>query len=779
MYTSFPSFVQTREVSIGTASLLISADPLVIEVTITPSRGLVWDATGDRFEASTLTTEGSLGESITMTLPCTDVVGWRDSVTGALIDVSAPGSYTHTYAGTIRFLDSTKHSIGKSVTLGRFVLPVGDGSPVDLDKLLPVPGVSGGSVLVPDSWSALVADAVAAAASIGNADLIVSGTIDDARLPVTARAATLAATYASKHGTAVYDIRDYGAKVDGIVLSDAAMTAGSAALTSAARPFTAQDVGKAVGVSGAGYVSADYTTNANDGVLISTIASVSGGVATLAAVAVNTVSAATACFGTPDDDAFAAAQNDAAPVHGTVYIPPGRTIVTRSLALIGPVSASWGGAGRETSWVEVIMSGGANPEDRDWLYKAAPYPWLEGVYLHDFAVEARYHIRPSGYVADLKPLNFWGMKRPMVERMQCSNFPATALPFDACRDGVVIRDNLIVNPGRLCPPSIVSGGSGIGIGVSRTDYRYDYIVEGNSIIGVGSKEGVHPKGNNGIFVEAQDGPDGDPAPSGFRIIGNFVQGMTCGIADNGAAQMIIAHNTILDCFAGIDVAKGGVALSYAGDSTLIQGNVIRGWALKTGLTSYGIRVAVAGVRDFGGARILDNIIVNRLGWGIRVDAPGDRSVSVKGVEIRGNRLKDITLTGIRIGVPSAAGLCADLAIIGNDLDNCGSSNTSSDNTGIRLEMEVTNLTLTGNRVSDSFGSGLAILNAVTTGQITGNDVGTFGGAGVIAAGVRVFGNLGWAASIPAITGSRSANAALSSLLTQLAAAGIVTNSTTI
>lgn len=162
---TFPSFVQTREVSIGTASLLISADPLVIEVTITPSRGLVWDATGDRFEASTLTTEGNLGESITMTLPCTDVVGWRDSVTGALIDVSAPGSYTHTYAGTIRFLDSTKHSIGKSVTLGRFVLPVGDGSPVDLDKLLPVPGVSGGSVLVPDSWSALVADAVAAAAA--------------------------------------------------------------------------------------------------------------------------------------------------------------------------------------------------------------------------------------------------------------------------------------------------------------------------------------------------------------------------------------------------------------------------------------------------------------------------------------------------------------------------------------------------------------------------------------------------------------------------------------
>lgn len=192
---TFPSFVQTREASIGTAALLISSDLLVIQVSITPSRGLVWDATGDRFEASTWTTEGNLGESITMTLPCTDVAGWRDSVTGALIDVSAPDSYTHTYTGTIRFLDSTKRSIGKSVTLRPFVLPRGDGSTVDLDKLLPVPGVAGGSVLVPDSWSALVADAVAAAAAIGNADNLLTGTVADARLPVTAQAATLAATF--------------------------------------------------------------------------------------------------------------------------------------------------------------------------------------------------------------------------------------------------------------------------------------------------------------------------------------------------------------------------------------------------------------------------------------------------------------------------------------------------------------------------------------------------------------------------------------------------------
>lgn len=50
-------------------------------------------------------------------------------------------------------------------------------------------------MLVPDSWSALVADAVAAAAAIGNADNLLTGTVADARLPVTAQAATLAATF--------------------------------------------------------------------------------------------------------------------------------------------------------------------------------------------------------------------------------------------------------------------------------------------------------------------------------------------------------------------------------------------------------------------------------------------------------------------------------------------------------------------------------------------------------------------------------------------------------
>lgn len=106
---TFPSFVQTREASIGTAALLISSDLLVIQVSITPSRGLVWDATGDRFEASTWTTEGNLGESITMTLPCTDVAGWRDSVTGALIDVSAPDPYTPTRHHSVPRLDQALH----------------------------------------------------------------------------------------------------------------------------------------------------------------------------------------------------------------------------------------------------------------------------------------------------------------------------------------------------------------------------------------------------------------------------------------------------------------------------------------------------------------------------------------------------------------------------------------------------------------------------------------------------------------------------------------------
>jgi len=82
--------------------------------------------------------------------------------------VSVPGSYTHTYTVTLIALTAANKIVSQRI-LGPFVLPTGDGSPVDLDTLLPVGTVAGGVVLVPDTWDAKVAEAVAAAGSADEA----------------------------------------------------------------------------------------------------------------------------------------------------------------------------------------------------------------------------------------------------------------------------------------------------------------------------------------------------------------------------------------------------------------------------------------------------------------------------------------------------------------------------------------------------------------------------------------------------------------------------------
>jgi hypothetical protein len=156
----FPSFILTRPVSIGPAASLESGDGLILQVSITASRGLIWDATDDRFQRLAVRTKGAPGAAVVLDLPRTDVAGWRTIGTATapsvLLDVSADGSFTHEYTATIDVLDATEHQTSiPQTTIGPFVLPAGDGSTVDLDALLPVSTVAGSAVAVPDSWGAL------------------------------------------------------------------------------------------------------------------------------------------------------------------------------------------------------------------------------------------------------------------------------------------------------------------------------------------------------------------------------------------------------------------------------------------------------------------------------------------------------------------------------------------------------------------------------------------------------------------------------------------------
>ena len=544
-----------------------------------------------------------------------------------------------------------------------------------------------------------------------------------------------------------YDIRDYGAVVDGRELTDVSMTAGSAVLDSASYTFTSDDIGKVVGVEGAGYDSPDYDTNANDGKLISSIVSVSGGNATLADVAVNTVSGAVSVFGTPDDDAIEAAQDAAVLAGGgEVFFPAGRTIVTRPLVVEDYVS--WAGVHRDISWVDVIFSapgtGPAVAGTTDWLSAAGRTEAnpVTGASWHDFGVEARFHIRPGGYTAPIKALNIYRVKRCAIYRMNVWNTGATSIPFDHSYEFNLIAYNVVKNPGRLFDGS--AGGSGIGIGTHNNGSPEPGLVIGNTIIGVGD-EGTDPRGNNGIFVEGQGGSDPDTPSIGYRIVNNYVQGMHVGIAGEGAAGTIIENNVVNLCETGIRIADGGVEGAYPDTDALVASNAIYNSISPSGSANAGQAILVAtnasdnvGVR----ARVFDNTIVGCAGRGIRVSVGTN---PLDGLEISRNKIRHTARSGIHISA-SSGGVLTNPIIDDNHFSECGEAAVSGDVSGLYIDAPVTHPTIRDNTVSGSLNSGLLIASGSSLtagGQITGNDFPVVTVSGTIDKTVRVARNARW------------------------------------
>lgn len=161
----FPEGIPTRQVSIGKAFILEEGTPLRLRVTVAASRSLVRDVSGDRFEARGVSQVVNAGQPVLLELPVTDAPGWRDAATQNLIDVeTVPDSFTHTYTARVEVLrESTV--LGRPFNLGPFLVPTGEGA-LDLDKSLQVATVPGEQVAIPDTWSAIVAEAFALAEGI-------------------------------------------------------------------------------------------------------------------------------------------------------------------------------------------------------------------------------------------------------------------------------------------------------------------------------------------------------------------------------------------------------------------------------------------------------------------------------------------------------------------------------------------------------------------------------------------------------------------------------------
>ena len=145
---SYPLGVVTRTITVGDSIAVESGTDLTVRATLRSSRGLVWIATGERaVSAPEVRESAAAGEAVAFTPPVTDQSGWRDLATGALIDVSAPGSHTHTY--TIELVTLRGERPVDRRLIGPFALPTGDGSPVDADLLVEADTVPG--LLVPDA----------------------------------------------------------------------------------------------------------------------------------------------------------------------------------------------------------------------------------------------------------------------------------------------------------------------------------------------------------------------------------------------------------------------------------------------------------------------------------------------------------------------------------------------------------------------------------------------------------------------------------------------------
>lgn len=560
----------------------------------------------------------------------------------------------------------------------------------------------------------------------------------------------------------VYDIRDYGAQCDGVVLTDAAMTVGSKAL-STAHTFTSADVGKTIAVMGAGTIAAA----SNDGVLVSTIASVASGVATLTANAVTSCSGARAVFGTPDDDAFDAARDAAvAAGGGVVQIPAGHTIVTRGHSVRS--YTSYIGLGRELSWVHPIFYGpnGGTDIQLGWL-TADQYDLttpLTGLTLADFGVEAEGMAMATGatYSASLKPLSIHNVKRCVATRLYIKNSPATSIPFDESVDACEITFNVVRNPGRLAAGTHVQGASGIGMGIIADGSTEPTLVMGNSIFGVGTASVASP-GQNGIFVEAQVGSDYTTPSTGYRITGNYVEGMTYGISDRGGWGTVITHNVIKGCNYGIFLAQSDFMLgSFPGMDTLIQGNHILNGTGPAASDGNGIRVLSYPLNGNDGTnlaaasrtRILDNLIESMKFRGIALvvgkGPNGDPGVNVArsldGIIIRGNRIRSCGRSGIiaLLGASTGAYL-SNLVLEANDVESCGTSAVAGDQAGITVSADLLHPTIIRNRTNQC-SRGLEVVSTYTVGlnasggRIQANDFGSQFVSGTIDPWVEVTDN---------------------------------------
>jgi parallel beta-helix repeat protein len=309
-----------------------------------------------------------------------------------------------------------------------------------------------------------------------------------------------------------------------------------------------------------------------------------------------------------------------------------------------------------------------------------------------------------------------------------------------------------------------------GIHVTKTSS--DVTISGNT---------VESSGDDAIAVV--DYSAHDAYVDGITITGNTVRSSGArGIANIGASNVTISGNVITTTTAqGILVSEDGVYGTRVPEGTTITGNTIRAAG------THGVEVEAGSNEVF--AVVANNMIVSATNRGVNVSA---RCVDVSGnyiVEPGGigvhlqdsdnssvNRNTVIRAVGQAVVIQGQSGTHA--SNIGMSLNNAYDCNTAS-TAGVDsfFARYVDGLTVVGNSVSDPDGQtdrAFELIDCIGIRFTANMPITETGYAMTNSTDVRRDQAAG---SIPSVTGSRASNAALASLLTTLAATGIITDGT--
>lgn len=513
-----------------------------------------------------------------------------------------------------------------------------------------------------------------------------------------------------------YNVRNYGALGDGVQRFDCLITAGHNVATCTGRNFTAADIGKCIGIIGAGPVDISYSP------LVGTITGISGTNAVLSVTATTTVSNANVVFGTDDTLAFDAAMNaaNAGGFGGIIEMPNGIFIITAPIQWQTKVSMI--GNGFTSSYITWLSTHAMSQTG----YEAAiagvstafggstaanPY---EACIFRDFAIDMSFaFVGTLDYRA--KCFDMLHCLRCLWMNLYLHDSPATALGVDFLRDSVIFGCH-IVNAGRLSAGGN-HGCSGISweIGEGAGNVEYTFVC-GNTVVNAASYC-IAPEETDPLNTNTQR-----------MVIANNICRITNsygnGIQDNGIKGAIIVGNVCTNTNVSntaVGISAGGGTNPYdTGNTGLIANNYVEGF-------QFGIAVeSISGISP-NYYSVKDNVVVSSTKYGISVLNLEGTSDTIVGLVIDGNLVTGSFGPGIAILANGGSPNFNQLRITNNTCANNGVTTvTDVHKSGIYINGNIAGLMMTENYCYDNgsntqkYGIVFDTGRTITSAQVTGN-----------------------------------------------------------